>query len=351
MRVALNGSKKRGAQALTTFEGTEMLNDFRKYIFVTGLATAVLAGSPVWAQPTDSKFPDKPIRLLVGFAPGGGTDISARIIAPKMAELLGQTVVVENRSGANGNIASEALIRSAPDGYTILLASIGALAINPHMPGGTTFNPLKDFSMISLGVTFPNVLVVNSTSSVKSLADYIASGKRGKDFDVFYGSSGSGSTGHLAGELLKMRSGMSAQHVNYKGGGPAMTDLLGNNIQAIFASSPTAVPLVTTGKLRAIAVTSPQRVDSLPDVPTVAEQGFPGYQAMNWYAFVAPAKTPAEVIEKLNRAVVASLKDPSTIERLKNMGIYTDPSTPEEMFNYVQREYETWGKVVSQVKF
>ena len=260
-------------------------------------------------------------------------------------------MIVENRSGANGNIASEALIRSAPEGYTILLASIGALAINPHMPGGTTFNPLKDFTMISLGVTFPNVLVVNSASSVKNLADYIASGKKGKDVDVFYGSSGSGSTGHLAGELLNIRSGMSAQHVNYKGGGPAMTDLLGNNIQAIFASSPTAVPLVTTGKLRAIAVTSPKRVDSLPDIPTVAEQGFPDYEAMNWYAFVAPPKTPAGVVEKLNRAVVAALKDPATIARLKNMGIYTDPSTPQEMYDYVQKQYDIWGKVVSQVKF
>ncbi len=328
-----------------------MLKKFRKYLFVTGLVTAVATSTPVQAQSADNKFPDKPIRLLVGFAPGGGTDISARIIAPKMAELLGQSVIVENRSGANGNIASEALIRSAPDGYTILLASIGALAINPHMPGGTTFNPLKDFTMISLGVTFPNVLVVNSASSVKNLADYIASGKKGKDVDVFYGSSGSGSTGHLAGELLNIRSGMSAQHVNYKGGGPAMTDLLGNNIQAIFASSPTAVPLVTTGKLRAIAVTSPKRVDSLPDIPTVAEQGFPDYEAMNWYAFVAPPKTPAGVVEKLNRAVVAALKDPATIARLKNMGIYTDPSTPQEMYDYVQKQYDIWGKVVSQVKF
>ena len=220
---------------------------------LTFAGVAVHAQTP-GAAPVEEKFPSRPIRLMVGFAPGGGTDISARIIAPKMGELIGQTVVVENRPGANGDIASAALIRSAPDGYTILLTTIGSLAINSHMPGGTSFDPLKDFTYLSLGVYFPNVIVVQSKSKIKTLQQYIAAGKT-KETEVFYGSSGSGSTGHLAGELLKARSGMNSQHVNYKGGGPAMSDLLGGNITAVVASAPTAVPLVQTGKLTALAVT------------------------------------------------------------------------------------------------
>ena len=298
----------------------------------------------------EEKFPSRPIRLMVGFAPGGGTDISARIIAPKMSELIGQPVVVENRSGANGDIASAALIRSAPDGYTILLTTIGSLAINSHMPGGTSFDPLKDFTYVSLGVYFPNVIVVRSESKIKTLKQYIAAGNS-KETEVFYGSSGSGSTGHLAGELLKSRSGMFSQHVNYKGGGPAMTDLLGGNVDAVVASSPTAVPLVQTGNLTALAVTGAVRAKTLPDVPTVAELGFPGFDAVNWYAFVAPPGTPRPIVDKLNAAIVGALNDPGTIKLLENVGIEPDPSTPEQMGAYVKKQYDLWGDVVKTIKF
>ena len=301
-------------------------------------------------SPAEEKFPTRPIRLMVGFAPGGGTDIAARVIAPKMGELIGQTVVVENRSGANGDIASTSLIRSAPDGYTILLASIGSLAINSHMPGGTSFDPLKDFTYISLGVYFPNVIVVKAESKIKTLQQYIAAGKS-KEAEVFYGSSGSGSTGHLAGELLKSRSGMFSQHVNYKGGGPAMTDLLGGNIDAVVASAPTAVPLVQSGKLTALAVTGAVRGKALPDVATVQEQGFPGFDAVNWYAFVAPPGTPRPIVDRLNAAIIGALKDPGTIEKLANVGMETDPSTPEQMAAYVKKQYDLWGEVVKTIKF
>lgn len=311
---------------------------------------ALTAHAQTSTASADEKFPTKPIRLMVGFAPGGGTDIAARIIAPKMSELIGQTVVVENRSGANGDIASASLIRSAPDGYTILLASIGSLAINSHMPGGTPFNPLKDFTYLSLGVYFPNVIVVRSESKIKTLQDYIAAGKS-KETEVFYGSSGSGSTGHLAGELLKAKSGMYSQHVNYKGGGPAMTDLLGGNIDAVVASAPTAVPLVHTGKLTALAVTGAVRAKSLPDVRTVEEMGFPGFDAVNWYAFVAPPDTPRPIVDKLNAAITGALKDRGTIEKLANVGMETDPSTPEQMAAYVRKQYELWGEVVKTIKF
>ncbi|MFM7010905.1 MAG: Bug family tripartite tricarboxylate transporter substrate binding protein [Betaproteobacteria bacterium] len=315
-----------------------------------GLVVASLGVSAfAHAQATaPAAYPSKPIRLLVGFAPGGGTDSAARTIAVKLSELVGQTVVVDNRPGAGGNIAADAVANATPDGYTIGLANIGSLAVNPHMPDGTPYKTLKDFAMITNGVTFGNILVVRNDSNIKTLADYIAAAKN-KDKPLFYGSPGLGSAGHLAGELLQARTGTSAEHINYKGGGPAMTALLAGDIQAIFASAPTAIPQVKGGKLRAIAVTGEKRAQALPDVPTVAELGFPGYQATNWYSFVAPARTPDAIVKKLNEALVAALRDPKTIERLETSAMEPDPSTPEQMRAFVEKEYETWGDVVRKL--
>ena len=217
------------------------------------------------------------------------------------------------------------------------------------MPDGTPYKTLKDFAMISNGVTFGNILVVRIDSNIKTLADYIAAAKN-KEKPLFYGSPGLGSAGHLAGELLQARTGTSAEHINYKGGGPAMTALLAGDIQAIFASAPTAIPQVKGGKLRAIAVTGAQRSKALPDVPTVAELGFPGYQATNWYSFVAPARTPDAIVKKLNEAIVAALRDPKTIERLETQAMEPDPSTSEQMRAFVEKEYETWGDVVRKLQ-
>ena len=306
---------------------------------------------PISSNAQDSKsFPNKPVHLVIGFSAGGGSDSTARVLIPKLTELLGQTIIIENRPGAGGNLASDYVAKAQPDGYTIMLTTIGSLAINPHMPGGTNFNPLKDFTFLSQGVIFPNVLVVKSDSAIKSFKDYVEAGKKPGSF-ITFGSSGQGSTGHLAGELLKVRSGMGGQHVNYKGGGPAMTDLLGGNIVAIFASAPTAIPFVEAGKLRALATTGSKRTDSLPNVPTVSEQGYPGYQAQNWYAFIGPAKIPTEIQMRLNQALVGTLKDPGTVERLRNIGVEPSPSTPAELAAYTNSEYETWGKIIKSIQW
>ena len=321
-----------------------------KLFQVSLLALCLSASASSYAQGTTAAaYPAKSVRLLVGFAPGGGTDSAARTVAVKLSELLGQTVVVDNRPGAGGNIAADAVANAAPDGYTIGLANIGSLAVNPHMPDGTPYKTLKDFAMISNGVTFGNILVVRIDSNIKTLADYIAAAKN-KEKPLFYGSPGLGSAGHLAGELLQARTGTSAEHINYKGGGPAMTALLAGDIQAIFASAPTAIPQVKGGKLRALAVTGAQRSQALPDVPTVAELGFPGYQATNWYSFVAPARTPDAIVKKLNEAIVAALRDPKTIERLETQAMEPDPSTSEQMRAFVEKEYETWGDVVRKLQ-
>ena len=320
-----------------------------KLFQVSLLALCLSASASSYAQGSAAAaYPAKSVRLLVGFAPGGGTDSAARTVAVKLSELLGQTVVVDNRPGAGGNIAADAVANAAPDGYTIGLANIGSLAVNPHMPDGTPYKTLKDFAMISNGVTFGNILVVRTDSNIKTLADYIAAAKN-KEKPLFYGSPGLGSAGHLAGELLQARTGTFAEHINYKGGGPAMTALLAGDIQAIFASAPTAIPQVKGGKLRAIAVTGAQRSQALPDVPTVAELGFPGYQATNWYSFVAPARTPDAIVKKLNEAIVAALRDPKTIERLETQAMEPDPSTSAQMRAFVEKEYETWGDVVRKL--
>jgi tripartite-type tricarboxylate transporter receptor subunit TctC len=302
-----------------------------------------LAGSAL-AQGT---YPSRPITLVVGFAPGGGTDITARTIAKKLGEYLGQQIVVDNRAGAGGSIAADIVARANPDGYTIMLGTVGSLAVAQHLNSRLPYDPLRDFAPISMAVVFANVLVVNSGEPVTTLAEYVklANSKPG---GLPYGSSGIGGAGHLAGELFKLMAKANLVHVSYKGGGPAMTDLVGGQVPSLFASAPSAVPHVASGKIRALATTGAKRSASFPDVPTIAELGYPGYEATNWYAFVAPARTPKEIIERLNREIVRTLNTPETRDQFLRQGEEPSPSTPEELAKVMERESATWGRVVKE---
>jgi tripartite-type tricarboxylate transporter receptor subunit TctC len=282
----------------------------------------------------------------VGFEPGGGTDTVARIVAKTLGDNLGQQVVVENRAGAGGNIAVDFVNRSAPDGYTLVLANVGALAVNPHMLK-LSYDPLKDLAPVTMAVVFPNVIVVHPTVPAKNLAEFIKLAKE-KPATLTYGSSGIGGAGHLAGVLLEMMAKVELVHVPYKGGGPAMTGLLGGQIDSYFATPVAALPHIKTGKARAIAVTGASRTASLPDVPTVAESGYPGYEAVNWYAYLLPGKTPREIVQRMNTEITKVLRTPEVITALNNQGVDPQPGTPEELAKYIRREYETWGKVVKQ---
>lgn len=290
-------------------------------------------------------YPSRPITLVVGFAPGGGTDTVARVMQKKLGEYLGQTIVVENRAGAGGIIAADLVSKAAPDGYTILLATIAALAVAPHLNSKLPYNPLRDFAPISLATVSGNVLVVHPSVPANTLAEFVklANSRPG---GIAYGTSGVGSAGHLAGELFRLTAKVNLTHVPYKGGGPAMSDLLGGQIPSVFASATTATPQVQSGKLRALGSTGTQRSASLPNVPTIAEQGYAGYQATNWYAFVAPAKTPKDIVTRLNSEIVKTLNDPGVHAAILKQGEEPAPSTPEELARHIRSEYETWGKVI-----
>ena len=307
------------------------------------IAAAALAGAAAGAAAQN--FPAKPVTTVVGFEPGGGTDTTARIVAPTLSELLGQQVVVENRAGAGGNIAVDYVAKSAPDGYTLVLANVGALAVNPHILR-TPYDPLRDLAPVSMAVVFPNVLVVQPDLPVKSVQDYVKLAREKPG--VTYASSGIGGAGHLAGELLKEMAKTDIVHVPYKGGGPAMQGFLGRQVDSFFATPISSISQIRSGKARAIATTGAKRDKLMPDVPTVAESGFPGYEALNWYGYLAPAKTPKEIIERLSRDIAKALADPKVLAALNKTGVEPLAMTPDEFGRYIQREYDSWGKVVRE---
>jgi tripartite-type tricarboxylate transporter receptor subunit TctC len=292
-------------------------------------------------------FPSRPITMVVGFAPGGGTDTAARIIARAVSEHLGQPVQVDNRAGAGGNIAHDFVAKSAPDGHVILLGSVGPLTVAPHMIKNLPYDPLKDLAPVTMAVTFANVLVVHDGEPVRTLADYVKYANE-KGGTLTYGSSGIGGAGHLSGELFRMVSKVNIVHVPYKGGGPAMQDLLGKQIASIFATPISAGPHIKSGRIRAIAVTSAARTEFMPEVPTIAESGYPGFEATNWYAYVLPSKTPTEIVNRWNRELVRVLNAPDVRKALLAQGMEPAPSTREALAATIKREYDTWARVVKE---
>jgi tripartite-type tricarboxylate transporter receptor subunit TctC len=294
-------------------------------------------------QVNAQSYPSRPVTVVVGFAPGGGTDTVARLVQPKLAEALGQPVVVDNKTGAGGNIAVDYVAKAAPDGYTVVLANVGSLTVAPHTTARLPYDPFKDLAPITMAVIFSNVICVHSSVPAKNLADLIRLSKSGP---VTFGSSGINGAAHLAGELLKMMTGGDFVHVPFKGGAPALQGLLGNQTVAAILTPVSALPHSKAGTIRAIATTGSKRDPLMPDIPTVAEQGLKGYEAVNWYAFLAPAKTPPEVLQRLHRDLVKVLADAVLKEAFHKQGLDPAPGKPEELAAYMKSEYETWGKVV-----
>jgi tripartite-type tricarboxylate transporter receptor subunit TctC len=306
---------------------------------VAALGFCTPATSAEWA-------PSKPVRMIVGFPPGGATDLVARQIAPRMSQGLGRQVVVENRPGANGVISNELIMRAEPDGHTIGFGHIGTLVISPVITK-VPYNVQKDLAPIGLIVSLQNIIVVTPSLPASNLKEYLALARR-KPGDMLYASSGSGSPGHLAAVLLESMTGVQMTHVPYKGGAPAIVDLIAGHVPSFFAVISTAVPHVRAGKIKAIAVTGSKRAEALPNVPTVDEAGVKGYAATNWYGMLAPAQTPANIIDRLNREMNAALKAPEVVNYLKDNGIDPAPSSPAEFARFIAAEQSKWTPIIKK---
>ena len=300
-----------------------------------GVALPALAQSP---------YPNKPIRLIVPFAAGGGTDILARAVAARMADSMGQQVVVENRGGGNTLIGTEVVVRAPADGYTLLMQT-NNLATNPTLyKGKISFDTRKDLAPVALVAGNPHVLVVHPSVAAKDLKEFIALAKA-KPGSITFATAGSGTVNHLTGELLKMRAGIDMTHVPYKGSGALMPDLLAGHVNALFAAMPTVTAFIKDQRLRPIAVTTPRRFHGLPDVPTIAESGFPGYDLSSWFGILAPAGTPEAVIDRLNAEINKALKDPGVRERLRDFEIFG--STPAEFARFIDAEIDKLAQVIA----
>jgi tripartite-type tricarboxylate transporter receptor subunit TctC len=317
-----------------------MKRNFLKSLLALSCGLALLA--PV-AQA--QSYPTKPIRLIVPFPPGGGNDVIARVIAQKLGERLGQQVIVDNRAGANGIVGLQALMQSPPDGYTLAVGAAGPLAVNPSLYDKLPYDPLKDFSPITNMVNYPLLLVVHPSVPVKNTQDLINLAKA-KPKQLYFASPGSGNSGHLAGELLNSMANVQTVHVPYKGQGPALSDLISGQVQMLYSSIPSVLPQVKSGQLNALAVGSAKRVPSLPDIPTISESGVPGYEAYSWVGMVAPAKTPKDIVNRLNREIVDILKQKDVSEKLNQQGALPVGDSPEQFGAYIKTEIEKWGAVV-----
>ena len=313
-------------------------------------ATAVLACAPLLAGVAAAQDfpPKKPVTMVVGFAAGGAADAAARLIAKKLGENVGQTVVVDNKGGAGGNIAHQFTAKGPADGSLLLFGSIGPLTIAPHLMK-VGYDPFKDLAPVSGGVNFPNVLVVHKAVGAKTLAEFVALSKK-PGAKVEFASTGAGSASHLAGEMFNQQAKIEMVHVPYKGGAPALQDLLGERIASYFAAPPTAMPHVEAGKLIPLATTGLKRPAYLPNIPTVAESGYPGFEALNWYAFVAPGKTPAPILDRWNVEIVKVLNDPEVKKALEGHGLTPQPTTRAELTAFMKKEDAKWSAIVKERK-
>jgi tripartite-type tricarboxylate transporter receptor subunit TctC len=293
---------------------------------------------------TAQGYPARPIRLIVPFPPGGGTDTMARVVAPKLSEFLGQQVVAENRGGAGANIGAELAAKSAPDGYTLMLATI-TNAIGATLYTKLNYDLVRDFATITQLATTPHILVVHPSVPVKSVKEFVALAKA-KPGELAYSSSGSGSAAHLAGELFNSLTGVKTTHVPYKGGGPSMIALVGGEVSLAFATMPSAIGYVRSGRLRGIAVTTDRRSPSTPELPTIAETGVAGYEAGSWYGLSVPAGTSKEIIARLHAETIKVVGLPDVKERLFNAGFEIVTSTPEQFAAFTRNEIQKWGKIV-----
>ena len=304
---------------------------------------ALLASTTVIAQP--ATYPTKPIRIVVAYTPAGATDILARTIGQKLTEAWGQAVIIDNRPGANGNIGSEYAAKATPDGYTLLMVTAGTHGINPGLYRKLGFDAVKDFAPVSLVAMVPNVFVVNNGVPAKDLKEFIAYAKANQG-KLNYGSPGNGSTAHLSMELFKSMTGIQMVHVPYKGSAGVLADLIGGQIVVTMDNMPPYVPQVKAGKIRALAVSPARRSPALPDVPTVAEAGVPGYDSGAWFGLVAPSNTPKDLVAKLSRETARILKLPDVSARLADLGAESVGSTPEQFAAHIKAEIAKWAKVI-----
>ena len=320
----------------------------RRHLILVAVAAAGLGSSgTLWAQ---AAWPSKPLRIVVPFSPGGTTDLLARVLAPELSQALGQPVVIENKGGAGGNIGADTVAKAAPDGYTVLMGTVGTHGINKSLYSKLSYDPQKDFAPITLVAGVPNVMIMNTQRAkalgIQTVPDFVKYAKAHPG-QLNMASSGNGTSIHLAGELFKSRTGIFMTHIPYKGSGPAMKDMLGAQMDVMFDNLPSAMPHIQSGSLKAFAVTSATRTASLPDLPTVAEAGsLPGFEASSWFGLLAPAGTPPDIVARLQQETAKALGTPAIKERLLALGAMPGGNTPEAFAQLIDAEIKKWAGVV-----
>lgn len=316
----------------------------RRFLPALAFAAALTAGAAAQAQPSAASYPDKPMKIVVTFTTGGAPDILARLIGEKLQATWGQPVVIDNRPGAGGNTGADFVAKSPPDGLTVVVGTVGTHSINGALYAKMPYDMVKDFTPVTLLATTPNMLVVHNGVPAKNLKDFIALGK--KEGKMTFASSGSGTSIHVSGELFKSMTGIDMEHIPYKGRASAIPDLLGGRVTMMFDNMPSSLPLVKEGKLHALGVTSAKRSAAAPEIPTIAEQGLAGFDAVSWFALFAPANTPRPIVDKLQAEVKKIVTTGDVAKKLMEIGLEPVGSTPDELAAYQRAEIVKWAKVV-----